>query len=119
MTGRPPLRTKRKPPTRCLRQRGAGRKAVRSLFFLVLAHGPKWKEFGFALCKSAPAAHSGHMGLDFVIERAYEYRLISMGLTPEENMAHKKIERKKELARRRHRRAQRLKQRVREAKAAA
>ena len=35
------------------------------------------------------------------------------------NMAHKKIERKKELDRRRHRRAQRLKQRVREAKAAA
>ncbi len=37
----------------------------------------------------------------------------------EEIMAHKKIERKKELDRRRHRRAQRLKQRVREAKAAA
>lgn len=36
----------------------------------------------------------------------------------EEVMAHKKIERKKELARRRHRRAERLKQRVREAKAA-
>ncbi|SCM73122.1 hypothetical protein KL86DES1_21048 [uncultured Desulfovibrio sp.] len=80
---------------------------------------PKREKFGVALCKSAPAAHSGHMGLDFAKERAYEYRLISMGLTPEENMAHKKIERKKELARRRHRRAQRLKQRVREAKAAA
>ena len=33
-------------------------------------------------------------------------------------MAHKKIERKKELDRRRHRRSERLKQRVREAKAA-
>ena len=44
---------------------------------------------------------------------------ISMGLTPEGIMAHKKIERKKELDRRRHRRAERLKQRVREAKAAA
>lgn len=33
-------------------------------------------------------------------------------------MAHKKIERKKELDRRRHRRVDRLKQRVREAKAA-
>ena len=58
-------------------------------------------------------------GLDFALKRAYEYQLISMGLTPEGNMAHKKIERKKELDRRRHRRAQRLKQRVREAKAAA
>ncbi|MFT4300608.1 MAG: hypothetical protein QM579_02530 [Desulfovibrio sp.] len=60
-----------------------------------------------------------HMGLDFAGERAYEYPLISMGLTPEGTMAHKKIERKKELDRRRHRRAERLKQRVREAKAAA
>lgn len=34
-------------------------------------------------------------------------------------MAHKKIERKKELDRRRHRRAQRAKERIREAKAAA
>ena len=34
-------------------------------------------------------------------------------------MAHKKIERAKELHRRRHRRAQRLKARIREAKAAA
>ena|GEM_PF-2694656 len=33
-------------------------------------------------------------------------------------MAHKKLERKKELARRRHRREQRLKLRVKEAKAA-
>lgn len=41
------------------------------------------------------------------------------GIPPvEETMAHKKIERKKELDRRRHRRAERLKQRVREAKAA-
>ena len=35
------------------------------------------------------------------------------------NMAHKKIERKKGLDRRRHRREQRLKERIREAKAAA
>lgn len=41
-----------------------------------------------------------------------------MGIPLEVTMAHKKIERKKELARRRHRRAERLKQRVREAKAA-
>jgi len=34
-------------------------------------------------------------------------------------MAHKKIERKKELARRRHRRAERLKERIRQAKAEA
>ncbi len=34
-------------------------------------------------------------------------------------MAHKKIERKKELARRRHRRAERIKARINEAKAAA
>ena len=34
-------------------------------------------------------------------------------------MAHKKIERAKELDRRRHRRAQRIKERIREAKAAA
>ena len=60
-----------------------------------------------------------HAGLDFALKRAYEYPLISMGLTPEDIMAHKKIERKKELDRRRHRRAERLKQRVREAKAAA
>lgn len=33
-------------------------------------------------------------------------------------MAHKKVERRKELDRRRHRRLQRLKQRIREAKAA-
>lgn len=33
-------------------------------------------------------------------------------------MAHKKVERKKELARRRHRRQERLKQRTRDAKAA-
>ena len=91
---------------------------ARPVFFCPAAL-PEREKFGVSLCKSAPAAHSGHMGLDFAKERAYEYRLISMGLTPEGNMAHKKIERKKELARRRHRRAQRLKQRVREAKAAA
>lgn len=34
-------------------------------------------------------------------------------------MAHKKVERKKELDRRRHRRVQRIKDRIREAKAAA
>lgn len=34
-------------------------------------------------------------------------------------MAHKKVERKKELDRRRHRRARRIKDRIREAKAAA
>ena len=47
------------------------------------------------------------------------YQKLMGGITPVEDiMAHKKIERKKELDRRRHRRAERLKQRVREAKAA-
>lgn len=47
------------------------------------------------------------------------YQKINGGHPPVEDiMAHKKIERKKELDRRRHRRAERLKQRVREAKAA-
>ena len=47
------------------------------------------------------------------------YQKLMGGHPPVEDiMAHKKIERKKELDRRRHRRAERLKQRVREAKAA-
>lgn len=44
--------------------------------------------------------------------------LYQRGLPLEGTMAHKKIERKKELDRRRKRREERLKQRVREAKAA-
>lgn len=46
-------------------------------------------------------------------------KITSRGAGPvEDRMAHKKVERKKELDRRRHRREQCLKQRVREAKAA-
>ena len=59
--------------------------------------------------------------LDFARKTGYGMPIHQTGNRPmlEDTMAHKKIERKKELDRRRHRRAQRLKQRVREAKAAA
>ena len=60
--------------------------------------------------------------LDFAGKKGYAEQIILNGVPSpdrEEHMAHKKIERKKELDRRRHRRAQRLKQRVQEAKAAA
>lgn len=58
--------------------------------------------------------------LDFAEPLGYTFLpKINGGISPVEDiMAHKKIERKKELDRRRHRRAERLKQRVREAKAA-
>ena len=58
--------------------------------------------------------------LDFAKPLGYAFLpKINGGHPPVEDiMAHKKIERKKELDRRRHRRAERLKQRVREAKAA-
>ncbi|EGY26025.1 hypothetical protein DA2_1693 [Desulfovibrio sp. A2] len=47
------------------------------------------------------------------------WSLLSHAISRRSPMAHKKIERKKELDRRRQRREKRLKQRVREAKAAA
>lgn len=65
-------------------------------------------------------AWSSFCRLDFAEPLGYAFLpKINGGITPVEDiMAHKKIERKKELDRRRHRRAERLKQRVREAKAA-
>lgn len=65
-------------------------------------------------------ARSSSFMLDFAEPLGYAFLpKINGGITPVEDiMAHKKIERKKELDRRRHRRAERLKQRVREAKAA-
>ena len=65
-------------------------------------------------------AWSSFCTLDFAEPLGYAFLpKINGGIIPVEDiMAHKKIERKKELDRRRHRRAERLKQRVREAKAA-
>ena len=57
------------------------------------------------------------LSLDSALRRVYIFWIHF--LLRSNLMAHKKIERAKELDRRRHRRAQRIKERIREAKAAA
>lgn len=70
--------------------------------------GPKWL---------FSALHA-HQGWTLPIKGPMNTHLYQRGLPLEGIMAQKKIERKKELDRRRKRREERLKQRVREAKAA-
>lgn len=70
--------------------------------------GPKWL---------FSALHAPQ-GWTLPIKGPMNTHLYQRGLPLEGTMAHKKIERKKELDRRRKRREERLKQRVREAKAA-
>jgi hypothetical protein len=57
------------------------------------------------------------VGLDILPRGIYKKRLKNI-FFQEHSMSHKKLERAKELDRRRHRREVRLKQRIREAKAA-
>lgn len=57
------------------------------------------------------------LSLDSIVRRVYIFWIHF--LLRSNLMAHKKIERAKELDRRRHRRAQRIKERIHEAKAAA
>ena len=64
------------------------------------------------------SARNAARGWTLPIKEHMNTHLYERGLPLEGSMAHKKIERKKELDRRRKRREERLKQRVREAKAA-
>lgn len=63
------------------------------------------------------SAFEALLSLDSVLRRVYIFWIHF--LLRSNLMAHKKIERAKELDRRRHRRAQRIKERIHEAKAAA
>ncbi len=64
-----------------------------------------------------PRASGTVLSLDSAVRRVYTFWIHF--LLRSNLMAHKKIERAKELDRRRHRRAQRIKERIHEAKAAA
>ncbi len=69
--------------------------------------------------KEMPSPHASCpvLSLDSAVRRVYTFWIHF--LLRSNLMAHKKIERAKELDRRRHRRAQRIKERIHEAKAAA
>ncbi len=67
--------------------------------------------------KSLPRASDALLSLDSAVRRVYIFWIHF--LLRSNLMAHKKIERAKELDRRRHRRAKRIKERIHEAKAAA
>ena len=67
--------------------------------------------------KAAPPLSDAVLSLDRALRTVYTFWIHF--LLRSNLMAHKKMERAKELDRRRHRRAQRIKERIREAKAAA
>ena len=67
--------------------------------------------------KYPPRASDALLSLDSAVRRVYIFWIHF--LLRSNLMAHKKIERAKELDRRRHRRAKRIKERIHEAKAAA